>query len=206
MQREDEGRTTLPQVSSVCPTIETHNQGFQFLVEDPRRRCLHSGTRLTQLDCQGILMPLQLAGHHRRSNNFGSLTAVPDGRTFSLEARAESWPRSQSQSTMASAPRLVEQRRRSPNIGPSLPRSTPPALRPDVTHFFPHAWLLAAQEATEQTSERDRRNSPLPMQLSLIFLFSRHPPRFLNFHLRETAAGFALLIASDIPTLHSHEP
>ena len=151
-------------------------------------------------------MPLQLAGHHRRSNNFGSLTAVPDGRTFSLEARAESWPRTQSQSTMASAPRLVEQRRRSPNIGPSLPRSTPPALRPDVTHFFPHAWLLAAQEATEQTSERDRRNSPLPMQLSLIFLFSRHPPRFLNFHLRETAAGFALLIASDIPTLPSHEP
>ena len=66
---------------------------FQFLVEDPRRRCLHSGTRLTQLDCQGTLMPLQLAGHHRRSNNFGSLTAVPDGRTFSLEARAESWPR-----------------------------------------------------------------------------------------------------------------
>ena len=155
---------------------------------------LHSGTRLTQLDCQGILMPLQLAGHHRRSNNFGSLTAVPDGRTFSLEARAESWPRSQSQSTMASAPRLVEQHRRSPNIGPSLSRSTPPALRPDVTHFFPHAWLLAAQEATEQTSERDRRNSPLPRQLSLIFLFG------------ETAAGFALLIASDIPTLHSHEP
>ena len=24
------------------------------MVEDPRRRCLHSGTRLTQLDCQGF--------------------------------------------------------------------------------------------------------------------------------------------------------
>ena len=128
-------------------------------------------THPARLPRQGTLMPLQLAGHHRRSNNFGSLTAVPDGRTFSLEARAESWPRTQSQSTIASAPRLVEQHRRSPNIGPSLSRSTPPALRPDVTHFFPHAWLLAAQEATEQTSERDRRNSPLPMQLSLIFLF-----------------------------------
>ena len=168
---------------------------FQFLVEDPRRRCLHSGTRLTQLDCQGTLMPLQLAGHHRRSSNFGSRWT--DFRSRSAGARP--CLELKSQSTMASAPRLVEQRRRSPNIGPSLSRSTPPALRPDVTHFFPHAWLLAAQEATEQTSERDRRNSPLPMQLSLIFLFSRHPPRFLNFHLRETAAGFALLIASDIP-------